>query len=123
MGETPSPLTWKNITCIPCFHNRIQFARQVRKAFNSVQPDVVALELPDIYYSDLIQGIERLPRLSLVCLQQADQQLTYLPVFPSDAMIEGLRLAREYKIPAALIDLAVENYNLQQEAFAAPCTN
>lgn len=120
MGETPSPLTWKNITCIPCFHNRIQFARQVRKAFNSVQPDVVALELPDIYYSDLIQGIERLPRLSLVCLQQADQQLTYLPVFPSDAMIEGLRLAREYKIPAALIDLAVENYNLQQEAFAAP---
>ena len=73
-----------------------------------------------MYYSDLIQGIARLPRLSLLCLQQADRQLTYLPVFPSDAMIEGLRLAREHNVPAALIDLAVENYNLQQEVFVAP---
>jgi pheromone shutdown protein TraB len=115
-----SLLRWKNIRCIPCFHNRIQFARQVRLAFNEEPPDVVALELPDLYYSDLIQGIERLPRLSLLCLQQGDKQLTYLPVFPSDAMIEGLRLAREHQVPAAMIDLAVENYNLQQEVFAAP---
>ncbi len=115
-----SLLRWNNIRCIPCFHNRIQFARQVRLAFNEEKPDVVALELPDMYYSDLVQGIERLPRLSLLCLQQADKQLTYLPVFPSDAMIEGLRLAREHNIPAAMIDMAVENYNLQQEVFAAP---
>lgn len=113
-------LHWKNIQCIPCFHNRIQFARQVRQAFNQLQPDVVALELPDLYYSDLMQGIERLPRLSLLCLQQGEQALNYLPVFPSDAMIEGLRLAKEYKIPAALIDLAVAQYNLQQESFTAP---
>ncbi len=113
-------LRYKNIHCIPAFHNRIQFARQVREAFGELTPDVVALELPDIYYSDLLQGIARLPRLSLLCLRQPDQRLTYLPVFPSDPMIEGLRLARENQIPAALIDLAVENYNLQEEAFAIP---
>ena len=94
-------LRYKNIHCIPAFHNRIQFARQVREAFGELTPDVVALELPDIYYSDLLQGIARLPRLSLLCLRQPDQRLTYLPVFPSDPMIEGLRLARENQIPAA----------------------
>ncbi|MGV3523040.1 MAG: hypothetical protein ACO1RX_02390 [Candidatus Sericytochromatia bacterium] len=108
------------IHCVPIFHNRLQFARALRQVFGELQPDVVAIELPDIYYSDLLQGIERLPRLTLLCLQQQNNQFSYLPIFPSDALIEGLRLAREYQLPAALIDLAVPNYSLQTTPFAAP---
>lgn len=105
-----SLLRFGSIHCVPIFHNRIQFAREVRRAFAELKPDIVALELPDIYYSDLLQGIERLPRLSLLCLRQNTSNLTYIPVFPSDALIEGLRLARENRLPAALIDLAVQDY-------------
>lgn len=108
------------IRCVPSFHNRLQFAREVRRVFNEFKPDVVAIELPDIYYSDLLQGIERLPKLSLLCLQQASQRFAYLPIFPSDAMIEGLRLAREHKLPAALVDLAVKDYQIHVQPLAVP---
>lgn len=115
-----STLQYGSITCIPSFHNRVQFAREVRRVFAELKPDIVALELPDIYYSDLLQGIERLPRLSILCLQQKSNQFAYLPVFPSDSMIEGLRLAREHKIPAALIDLAVQDYSINIPPLAVP---
>lgn len=116
----PSLLRYGRIVCVPSFHNRLQFAREVRRAFAALQPDIVAIELPDIYYSDLLQGIERLPRLSLLCLQQQSDRFSYLPVFPSDSMIEALRLARENRLPTALIDLAVADYSIQQPALAVP---
>jgi hypothetical protein len=115
-----SLLQFGNITCIPSFHNRLQFAREVRKAFSEILPDVVAVELPDVYTSDILQGIARLPRLSLLCISQKDSSYSYIPVFPNDSMIEGLRLARENSLPLALIDLAVENYSPAYEAFAPP---
>lgn len=108
------------ITCVPSFHNRLQFAREVRRVFAELKPDIVAIELPDIYYSDLLQGIERLPRLTLLCLQQQSDLFSYLPIFPSDSMIEALRLARENRLPSALIDLAVQDYNIQLQPLAAP---
>ncbi len=115
-----SELSWGPITCVPSFHNRIQFAREVRRVFGDLQPDVVAIELPDIYYSDILQGIERLPRLSLLCLQQQSNSFSYIPIFPNDSMIETLRLARENKLPAALIDLAVKDYSINWQPMAVP---
>ncbi|PKL78971.1 MAG: conjugal transfer protein TraB, partial [Candidatus Melainabacteria bacterium HGW-Melainabacteria-1] len=115
-----SALRWGPIHCVPSFHNRLQFAREVRRAFGELKPDVVAIELPDIYYSDLLQGIERLPRLSLLCLQQQSDRFSYIPVFPSDSMIEALRLARENQLPAALIDLAVADYAIHVQPMAVP---
>lgn len=115
-----STLQYGSITCIPSFHNRIQFAREVRRVFAELKPDIVALELPDIYYSDLLQGIARLPRLSILCLQQKSDYFSYIPVFPSDSMIEGLRLARDHKIPTALIDLAVQDYSINIPPLAVP---
>lgn len=108
------------IYCVPSFHNRLQFAREVRRVFQDFQPDIVAVELPDLYFSDLIQGIERLPKLSLLCLRQSGQHLSYLPIFPSDSMIEGIRLARAYQLPTALIDLAVESYQINVAPMAVP---
>ncbi|MEZ0372082.1 MAG: hypothetical protein ACAI44_23535, partial [Candidatus Sericytochromatia bacterium] len=115
-----SALTHGPITCVPSFHNRLQFAREVRRVFAELKPDIVAIELPDIYYSDILQGIQRLPRLSLLCLQQQSNSFSYIPIFPSDSMIEAVRLARENHLPAALIDLAVSNYSIQQPAVAVP---
>lgn len=118
--DPPAGLQYGPIFCVPSFHNRLQFAREVRRAFAEIRPQVVALELPDIYYSDLLQGLARLPKLTLLCLQQKSGQLAYLPIFPSDSMIEGLRLARENRIPAALIDLAVQDYAIHVQPLAVP---
>lgn len=113
-------LRYGRIVCVPSFHNRLQFAREVRRVFAELQPDIVAIELPDVYYSDMLQGIERLPRLSLLCLRQQSDSFSYIPIFPSDSMIEALRLARENRLPTALIDLAVSDYSIQQPALAVP---
>ena len=115
-----SILRFGAVHCVPSFHNRLQFAREVRRAFQELQPDIVAVELPDLYYSDVIQGLERLPRLSLLCLQQSGEQLSYLPIFPSDSMIEALRLARSYQLPMAFVDLAVESYQINVSPMAVP---
>jgi len=115
-----SLLRFGAITCVPSFHNRVQFAREVRRVFAELKPDIVAIELPDIYYSDLLQGIERLPRLSLLCLQQQSQRFAYLPIFPSDSMIEGLRLARDNQLPTALVDLAIQDYQTPVSPIPVP---
>lgn len=115
-----SELRFRNITCIPCFHNRLQFAREVRRVFQEFLPDVVAVELPDIYTSDLLSAVDRLPRLSLLCIHQAQGSYHYIPVFPHDALIEGIRLARENHLPLALIDLAIKNYAPDPHPFAPP---
>ena len=52
-------LKYKNIYFVPSFHNKIQFAFEVRKAFSEIKPDIVAIELPDIYYSDVIKAVEK----------------------------------------------------------------
>lgn len=118
---SPPPLHYRNIHCVPVFHNRLQFALEVRKRFTASPPAIVAVELPDIYLSDVWRGIDRLPRLSLLCLQETDANtLRYIPVFPNDAVIEGLRLARENRLPVASIDLAVKDYQVFPAEFAVP---
>jgi hypothetical protein len=115
-----SLLQFGNITCVPSFHNRLQFAREVRRAFSQILPDIVAIELPDIYTSDILEGVSRLPRLSLLCIGKKESHFSYIPIFPNDSMIEGIRLARENDLPLAFIDLAIENYSPAYETFAPP---
>ncbi|MFN4152553.1 MAG: hypothetical protein ACK4IX_16550, partial [Candidatus Sericytochromatia bacterium] len=63
-----SLLNYKNIYFSPSFHNRIQFCLELRKLFNEIKPSIVAIELPEIYYSDVILAVSKLPKLSLLCL-------------------------------------------------------
>lgn len=105
-------LNYRNIYFVPSFHNKLQFAIEVRKIFAEIKPDVVAVELPDIYYSEIIQAVSRLPKLTMLCLNYADSTYEYIPIFPSDSMIEGIRLAKDNNIPVSFIDLAMENHKI-----------
>ena len=46
-------LVYKNIYFVSSFHNKLQFALEVRKLFNQIKPSIIAVELPDIYYSEV----------------------------------------------------------------------
>ena len=37
---------WKNVRLVPILHNRLEFATEVRKQFESFKPDQVAIEYP-----------------------------------------------------------------------------
>ncbi|MFN8575438.1 MAG: hypothetical protein U0354_01140 [Candidatus Sericytochromatia bacterium] len=105
-------LNYRNIYFVPSFHNKLQFCLEVRKAFNEIKPDIVAVELPDIYYSEIIQAVSRLPKLTMLCINYSENEYEYIPIFPSDSMIEGIRLAKENNLPISMIDLAMENYKI-----------
>lgn len=105
-------INYKNIYFVPSFHNKLQFCLETRKIFNEIKPDIVAVELPDIYYSEIIQAVSRLPKLTMLCLNYSVDEYEYIPIFPSDSMIEAIRLAKDNNIPISMIDLAMENYKI-----------
>ena len=105
-------LKFKNIYVIPVFHSRIEFSKLIRTAFYQIYPDVIAVELPNNIKEQILEGVERLPYLSLIGYADTMQPKTmsFIPIDPGDAIIEGIRLSKEHKITLEFIDLSVKDY-------------
>ncbi|MFI5400714.1 MAG: hypothetical protein ACHQZQ_06660 [SAR324 cluster bacterium] len=106
--------TFQTISFLPVIHGRMEFAAVVRQALLAGAPDVLAVELPATWREPLLQAVNRLPFLSLILDEQADEH-RFLPIEPTEPLVEGLRTARELGIPVELIDLDVEGYPLHHE--------
>ena len=111
MDKTPY-IKYKNIYVIPTFHSRLEFAKLVRKAFFMVFPDVVCVELPDNIRDEVLEGIDRLPYLSLIAYADTlnPKKLNFVPIDPGDSIIEAIRIGLEYDFPLEFIDLSVKDY-------------
>jgi hypothetical protein len=103
---------WKNIRLVPILHNLVEFAEEVRRQFQEFRPDFLAVEYPDTLKEKILQGIERLPLLSVVYYEEADGAFTYLPLEPTDGQVEAIRLALSEDIPVHFIDRDTEGYPL-----------
>ncbi|MHA1799564.1 MAG: hypothetical protein ACTSVY_14045 [Candidatus Helarchaeota archaeon] len=113
---TNSILNFKNIHAIPSFHSRIQFAIEVRKAFFKIKPDLITVELPDALKDKVIEGIMRLPYISIIGYEElGHRKISYVPIDPGDSIIEGIRLGIENNVPVKFIDLDVVRY--RQKAY------
>ena len=111
--EKPRPyIKYKNIYVIPTFHSRLEFTKLVRKAFFMVFPDVICVELPDNIRSEVVEGINRLPYLSLIAYADTlnPKKLYFIPIDPGDSIIEAVRIGLEYDFPIEFIDLSVKEY-------------
>jgi len=109
-GNLNNNFTWKNVRLVPVLHNRVEFALEVRRQFESFRPDVVAVEFPVTLEKRIIQGVERLPLLSVVYYEEQDGTFTYLLLEPTDGQIEAIRLAQAEGIPIRFIDRDTEGY-------------
>jgi len=105
-------LKYKNLTIIPTYHSNLDFVYEVRAAFYQNPPDLICVEFPENLRNLIVAGINRFPSISLVLYydEMLKQQL-FIPITPSDSLIESFRLAQEYGIPVEFIDLFVKNYN------------
>ncbi|MFX0187762.1 MAG: hypothetical protein ACFE8A_08500 [Candidatus Hodarchaeota archaeon] len=111
MNKTPY-LKYKNIYVIPSFHSRIEFSKLVRTAYFLVFPDVIAVELPDNIRNEVIEGIERLPFLSLIAYTDtlSPKKMNFVPIDPGDSIIEGIKIGLEFGVPIEFIDLSITDY-------------
>lgn len=99
-----------NIYAVPVIHYNMEMAVQVRRAFNAIQPDCVAVELAETMQLRLLHAASRLPDISVVMAYDARNQPIYYMCEPCDPAFEGLRSALEKQIPAFCIDLDIDFY-------------
>ena len=110
MNKT-AEIRWHNIRMVPILHNRMEFALEVRRVFETFQPDHVAVEYPDTLKTRITQGVKRLPLLSVVHYEGDDGAFVYLPLEPCDGQVEAVRLALAHDIPLHFIDRDTENFS------------
>ncbi|MCF8130914.1 MAG: hypothetical protein K9N10_20575 [Deltaproteobacteria bacterium] len=103
---------WRNIRMVPILHNRVEFAIAVARAFDSFQPDHVAVEYPGTLKKRIVQGVKRLPLLSVVHYEGSDGAFIYLPLEPCDGQVEAVRLALDHETPLHFIDRDTDGYPL-----------
>ena len=114
-------IEFKNLQIIPSYHSNLDFVHEVRRAFFNDIPDIVAVEFPENLEFDIMNGISRLPKPSLVAyFDQFLNSYLYIPIIGSDSLIEAIRLAQEYGIQTEFIDLFVKNYEPQADNFILP---
>jgi len=70
------------------------------------------VELPSTIKEQVLEGVERLPFLSIIGYADSlkPKSMSFIPIEPGDAIIEGIRLAQEHKITIELIDYSVKGY-------------
>lgn len=107
------------VHALPILHYRMEFAHLVRQAFERVQPDCIAIELPPTIEAQFIRTVRRLPEVSVVSYESggksgASSQVHFL-VEPADPLVEAARLALENGIPLHLVDVDTGHYPLHFE--------
>ncbi len=118
--ETKELFEWRNVRLVPICHNRVEFALEVRDQFASFKPEIVAVEYPSTIGEKLLEGIKRLPLLSVVYYEENNHTFIYLPLEPTDGQIEAVRLALSKNLPIYFIDRDTEGYPIDRTPMPDP---
>jgi hypothetical protein len=97
----------EGITIVPILHGRASFAAHIRALCGSEGFDCIAVDLPPAFEEELSAGIDNLPTLSAVIARTVDGPAYYIPTDPCDAAIEGVRQARQTRVPHPFVGLPV----------------
>ena len=113
-------IEWRNVRLVPILHNRMEFAIEVRRQFEEFRPDRVAVEYPDTLGDKILQGVKRLPLLSVVYYEDKDGALSYLPLESTDGQVEAVRMALSEGLPIHFIDRDTSGYPLDTSPMPDP---
>ncbi len=93
---------------LPVIHHSYEFTLAARLAFKELNPCAVALEYPFVLQDLILQGIDRLPRISV--LLYGEETKNFIRIEPVDPFVEVARCAREHKLEVRCIDMAMLDY-------------
>ncbi len=105
---------WGNVRLVPIVHNKVEFALEVRRQFSSFEPEILAVEYPSTIGERVLEGIKRLPLLSVVYYEEDDHTFMYLPLEPTEGQVEAIRLAIAKKLPVHFVDRDTEGYPIER---------
>jgi len=111
---------FENICFVPVLHGRLEFAQAVIRWFARWQPDAVAVEFPNTLREPLLRGLKRLPLLSVIFYGEKDGTHVYLPLEPTDGVVEASRLALDHDLPLHFIDRDLEGMPQINEVLPDP---
>ena len=118
--ETTKLFEWRNIRLVPICHNRVEFAFEVRDRFASFKPEIVAVEYPPTIGEKVLEGVKKLPLLSVVYYEEDNHTFIYLPLEPTDGLVEAVRLALSKNLPIYFIDRDTEGYPIERAPMPDP---
>lgn len=98
----------KNIYSVPSIHYSPHFAKVVRDYFFQIKPDVIAIELPSNCKTTVINAVKELPQLTAVYSNAHSNYFSFIPILPTDSIIEAIRIGIENNIPVEFIDLNID---------------
>lgn len=99
-----------NLYAVPIIHYNMEMAAEVRRAFERIKPDCVAVELAETMQLQLLHAASRLPDISIVITYGQQHQPIYYMCEPCEGAFEGLRSALESHVRAFCIDLDIDYY-------------
>lgn len=113
-------IEWENVRIVPILHSRMEFALEVRRQFEEFRPQQVAVEYPPTLRDKILEGVKRLPLLSVVHYEEDDGTFVYLLLEPTDAQVEAIRLALANDVPVHFIDRDTEGYPMDRSPMPDP---
>jgi hypothetical protein len=102
---------------VPVLHGRLELADVVRRVYERVRPDAVAVEFPATLQKPVERGLDRLPFVSVILYPEKDGRQVYLPLEPHDPLAAAAHLARFDGVPVHFIDRDTEGYPRRREPF------
>lgn len=101
-------------------HYRVEFADRVREAVERLRPAALAVELPSTLEAAVRRAVRRLPELSVVLYTTGAGDHVYLPIEPTDPLVEAIRIGLERELPVGFVDLDVDGYPDYREPLPDP---
>ena len=114
-------IRWENVIIFPILHNKLEFTLELKKQFEIISPDCVAVEYPATLKKRIVQAIQRLPFLSVVYYKEEKaDDFVYLLIEPTDAQVEAIRICLENNIPFYFVDRDTEDYPIDRTPMPDP---
>jgi hypothetical protein len=105
------------VELIPIVHGKAAVANAIRQKFNQNNYDEVVLPLPSGTEEKLIEGVDKLPQISIITLTSEDDTFA-IPIDPCDPFIEAVRQSIQKRISLRCVGSELPVAPL--EAFVTP---
>jgi hypothetical protein len=109
---------------IPVVPGRIEFASHIRRYLLDKSPKIVAIELPTSLEAQYRKALERLPKMSVILIPDADdreqENATFIPIEPGDPFIEALRTAVDIDAQIIFLEPAAQERPHMKDMYPEP---